>query len=97
MRNRPRLPDDMIPHANAVVDAIASEDLQQAAVLLKACIKTFTNGQRSTVEINHYVEWLRQTRAAARLCREHLALRLSSINGSPYHRTTSEATWSIDA
>jgi hypothetical protein len=97
MRSRPHLPNDVIPHARAVVSAIAAEDLQQAAVLLTACTKKFTTTQRTTEEIEHYTEWLRETRAAARRCREHLALRLTSINASPYGRTTFENTWSVDA
>lgn len=96
MTDKPRLPDDVIPLASAVVDAIAGEDLQRAAALLKACATKFTTGQRTVDEIEHYLQWLRETRAAARRCREHLALRFSSTNASHYRRATSEVTWSLD-
>ena len=97
MKAKADLPQDLAGHASAVSRAIAMEDLHNAAALVTACTKKFTACQRTPDEVQHYLEWLRQTQASVRQCREHLSLRFSAVNASQYGRPTAEATWSIDA
>src|SRR5262245_4645794 len=97
MPSKPILPEDIACQAVAISDAIAAEDLRMATTLFKECAAKLADKRRSATEISHCVQWLRETQAAVRQCREHLALRLSATNVGQYGRSTSEATWSIDA
>jgi hypothetical protein len=97
MRNRPALPEDVAGPAGAVSKAIAGENLQRAAALLTACTERFTARARTPDEFQHYIQWLREQKAAVTSVREHAALRLSAINATQYGRAGSQATWSIDA
>ena len=74
MPNKPALPEDIAGPASAASEAIAAEDLQRAATLLTACTERFTARARTPDDFKHYIQWLRERKAAVTSAREHVAL-----------------------
>jgi hypothetical protein len=92
------MPNRELPSAvDAVLQALAADDLQSISDLLAGALNEFMSKPRTAVELDQYLKWLKRTQSAVRVHREHLAQRLCALPRTPYGRSASGNTWSMQA